>query len=333
MRRCRISLLLALVFAGCYSMADTPSSKRNDESGSSSSTSDRNSKKEVAAVPFDGKRAMGYLDELCKIGPRISGSDEMKKQQEYLKKHFESLGATVQLQEFKAKQTSRRDQVEMANMIITWHPDRTKRVLIASHYDTRPIADQEEKERNWYKPFLSANDGTAGVAFLMELGHHIKDLKTGVGVDFVLFDGEEYIYDNRREENGGDKYFFGSKHFATTYTKDKPKYKYLAGVVLDMIAGKNARFPVEINSFVNAGNLVNELWGIAQDLNCDAFVYKEGSSVEDDHLALNRARIPTVDIIDFSYKHWHRLTDVPENCSPEPMEQVAKVLLAWLQRN
>src|SRR5262245_50103222 len=25
-------------------------------------------------VPFDGKRAMGYLEEICKIGPRISGS-------------------------------------------------------------------------------------------------------------------------------------------------------------------------------------------------------------------------------------------------------------------
>ena len=40
----------------------------------------------------------------------------------------------------------------------------------------------------------------------------------------------------------------------------------------------------------------------------------------------------TVDIIDFSYKHWHKLTDVPENCSPEGMEQVAKVLTTWLIR-
>ena len=52
----------------------------------------------------------------------------------------------------------------------------------------------------------------------------------------------------------------------------------------------------------------------------------------DDHLALNHARIPAVDIIDFSYKHWHRLTDVPENCSGESLEQVARVVSVWLQR-
>ena len=38
----------------------------------------------VAPAPFDVKRVMGYLEALCKIGPRISGSDGMKKQQELL---------------------------------------------------------------------------------------------------------------------------------------------------------------------------------------------------------------------------------------------------------
>ena len=321
MRRLHLCLVLVIA-AGCYSMADSPSTKRSEDRSSSSASS----KKEVAKVPFDSKRALGYLDELCKIGPRICGSDGMKKQQEYLKKHFEALGAKVELQEFKAKQKSRRNAVEMANMIITWHPDRKERVLIASHYDTRPLADQEENQRNWAKPFLSANDGTAGVAFLMELGNQMKDIKTPVGVDFVLFDGEEFVYEQI------DEYFFGSKHFGEAYTKDKPKHNYRAGVVLDMIAGKDPSFPIEMNSWQVANSLVKEIWGIAGELKCEAFAYKEGPVVEDDHLALNRAHIPTVDIIDFSYKHWHRLTDVPENCSAEGMEQVAKVLTTWLVR-
>ena len=38
-------------------------------------------------------------------------------------------------------------------------------------------------------------------------------------------------------------------------------------------------------------------------------------AVQDDHLALNQAGIPAIDIIDFDYPHWHRLTDVPANCS------------------
>ena len=43
------------------------------------------------------------------------------------------------------------------------------------------------------QPFVSANDGGSGIALLMELAHHMKDLDTNVGVDFVFFDGEEYV--------------------------------------------------------------------------------------------------------------------------------------------
>ena len=63
-----------------------------------------------------------------------------------------------------------------------------------------------------------------------------------------------------------------------------------------------------------------------------AFENRRGPTVEDDHLALNRAGIPTVDILDFEYRHWHRLTDLPEMCSGESMENVAKVLTAWAQK-
>src|SRR5947209_20574684 len=45
---------------------------------------------------FDAGRAMEYLKELCKIGPRISGSEGMKKQQALLKKHFEECGGKVE---------------------------------------------------------------------------------------------------------------------------------------------------------------------------------------------------------------------------------------------
>jgi hypothetical protein len=306
-------------------MADSPNSKRSEERRGSDSSS---SKKEVANVAFDSKRAMGYLDELCKIGPRISGSEGMKKQQEYLRKHFEGLGATVQMQEFRAKQKSKRDKVDMANMIITWHPDRMKRVVICSHYDTRPIADQEENQRDWTKPFVSANDGTSGVALLMELAHHMKDLKTPIGVDFVLFDGEEYIY-----EPATDDYFFGSKHFAAEYRKKRDKVKYLGAVLLDMIGGKNARFPMEPYSYTKAGALTERIWKIAEEQKCTAFKNViSDTEVQDDHIALNNAGIPAVDIIDFSYKHWHKLSDVPENCSADGLEQVARVLGVWMQQ-
>ena len=109
-------------------------------------------------VRFDAKRAMSYLEQICKIGPRMSATEGMKKQQEMLKKHFAALGGRVQFQKFAARQTSRGQEVEMANLIISWYPDRKRRVILCSHYDTRPIADQEENIRKWHEPFVSAND-------------------------------------------------------------------------------------------------------------------------------------------------------------------------------
>jgi hypothetical protein len=280
-------------------------------------------------IEIDQKRTMGYLEALCKIGPRISGSEGMKKQQELLEKHFKDLGVTPTYQRFSVKTRSRpRLSVEMANMIFSYHPEKTRRVILCCHYDTRPIADQENDPRKWTQPFLSANDGGSGVALLMEMAHHMKDLKTNVGVDFVIFDGEELIHDPKIDE-----YFHGSKHFAREYAKIRRKVTYTGAVLWDMIAAKGAEFPIEQNSFINASKLVNEVWGIAKELKCSAF--KSGMSkfaIDDDHIPLNNAGIPAIDIIDFDYPHWHKLSDLPKNCSAAPMAQVAKVCGVWLQR-
>jgi glutaminyl-peptide cyclotransferase len=322
---------LALVISSGWLFISRPWSGQAEPPAETPGPDDKPARDQFAAdrddVVFDGARAMGYLKEICKIGPRMSGTDGMKKQQELLKKHFESLGGKVEMQTFTARQRSQPRPVEMANMIVSWHPDRKRRIILCSHYDTRPIADQEPDRRKWREPFLSANDGGSGVALLMELAHHMKDLKTEVGVDFVFFDGEEYIF----EKN--DHYFFGSEHFGNQYQSGKMKErKYLAAVLLDMVGGKEARFPVEPTSWLQGAAVVQAIWGIAAEQKCPLFQNKEGAEVLDDHVALGRAGIAAIDIIDFSYPHWHRLTDLPENCSGETLEQVARVLSVWLQR-
>jgi hypothetical protein len=278
-------------------------------------------------VELDGKRALDYLRAVCEIGPRMSGTSGMRKQQELLRKHFIKLGGKVRMQEFQAKQKSRKNPVDMANLIVSWNPDKRRRVILCSHYDTRPIADQERDPRKWRETFLSANDGGSGVAFLMELAHHMDSLKLAVGVDFVFFDGEEYVF-----EPGRDDYFFGSKHFARTWRTDRQRPEYGAAILLDMIAGATPHFPAEANSLKRAEDLVRQIWKIAQDQRCTAFQNRVGPQVLDDHIALLNAGIPAIDIIDFDYPHWHRLSDVPDNCSEEGIVQVGRVLTSWLQR-
>jgi glutaminyl-peptide cyclotransferase len=321
--RIAFAVLMALGVVGCMNgSAETQTKKNGDEFAS-----DR--EEAVKPADFDAKRALGYLDTLCKIGPRISGSDGMKKQQEMLEKHFKELGGNLEWQRFTATQKSdpRRQEVAMANLIVSWYPDRRRRVILCSHYDTRPLADQESDARNWRKPFLSANDGGSGVALLMELAHHITDLKINVGVDFVFFDGEEYIFEK------GDDYFFGSRHFGRSYRKMRDKPFYGAAILLDMVGGKKPHFPIDPYSWQRAPDLVQAVWRIARELDYSAFDANAfGPEMQDDHIALNENGIPAIDIIDARYPHWHKLSDVPANCSGESMGQVAKVLSVWLQR-
>ena len=158
--------------------------------------------------------------------------------------------------------------------------------------------------------FVHSTSGS-GVALLMELAHHMKKLPTNVGVDFVFFDGEEYVFDPR-----GDEYFFGSKYFAENYRKMRKQTEviYHGAILLDMIAGKNLRLPVEQNSNWSAPALVKDVYRVAADVKAGSFKADEMSkfAVEDDHIALNRNGIPAIDLIDFEYKHWHCLSDLPE---------------------
>jgi hypothetical protein len=320
--------VLLVVLAGCFG-ASTPAGAKGEAAsvGEEQEIFQIKADRNVKPVPFDGKRAMKYLAAVCDIGPRQSGTPGMAEQIKLITDHFEKLGAKVEVQAFTAKQVSRLKPVEMKNLIIRFHPERERRVILCSHYDTRPIADQEPDPRKWGERFISANDGGSGVAFLMELGNHMKDIKVNVGVDLVLFDGEEYIFDRDH-----DDYFIGSTHFAQQYKKNKGKTKYGAAVLLDMIAGHNARFPWEVNSMVRARELCKQIWEIAAEQKSPMFPNVRGPEVRDDHIALLDGGIPAVDIIDFSYTHWHRLSDVPANCSAESMEGVAKVLTVWLQR-
>ena len=68
-------------------------------------------------------------------------------------------------------------------------------------------------------------------------------------------------------------------------------------------------------SFAAARPLVEQVWGVAKNVGAKSFKFEPGYEVQDDHLALIKAGIPTIDIIDFDYPHWHKLTDTPDKIS------------------
>ena len=300
-----------------------------------------NAEMAVTPAPIDGARAYKYLKEICEIGPRIAGTEANTKQRTMVAKHFEKYGAVVKEQPFVGADPMSGARVDMVNLIGSWFPDRKERVVIGVHYDTRPHPDEDQDALKRVGTFLGANDGASGVALLMEMAHHMEKLPTPWGVDLVLFDGEELVYGGGQDQTG--EYFLGSKEFAKQYEahvaadRAKAQYRYAAGLVLDMIGDKNLSIEQELNSLNFARTLVLDVWSVARQLKATGFKHRPGMQINDDHLPLNNAGIPAIDLIDFNYRdergtvsYWHTSQDLPDKCSAASLEQVGKVVTGWL---
>ncbi len=284
----------------------------------------------ASVASFSGARAMAHLEAIVAIGPRVSGSPGMTKQRELIVEHFRAAGATVTKQPFQIRDRKSGKAVAMENIVVVWHPDRTERILLGAHYDTRPFPDRDREDPRG--TFVGANDGASGVALLMELAGAMPGLAGPVGVDFVLFDAEEYVFGPR------DPYFLGSTHFARQYAAGRKSgetaWSYRAGLVLDMVADSDLVVYQESKSvsWPDTRPVVDEVWDVAKRMGVRQFVARPGYEVEDDHVPLrNLGKIPTADIIDFDYPAWHTTHDTATACSGESLEAVGSVVLQWLR--
>ena len=291
------------------------------------------SKVAEAGADFNQDFAFGHLKAICAIGPRVSATVGMSKQQKMLHKHFEALGAQVGYQNFNVNDPKTGRPAALSNLVVRFHPERKNRLLLCCHYDTRPFPDRDPV--NPQGVFIGANDGASGAAFLCELGRHIPNMEGPVGFDFIFFDGEELVYIARR-----DPMFLGSQHFAQQYAAGRWDVKYSYAVLVDMIGDKELQLKMEVNSINMARDLTKMIWSVAKDLKVREFRAVKGHTIKDDHLPLNQiAKIPTCDIIDFDYprpgtqnRYWHTTKDSVENCSADSLGKVGVVMLEWARR-
>jgi len=298
-----------------------------------SATADKPMFAEVSVPDFDGEAAFEYLKQVVEIGPRVSGSAGMLKQIEFLTQHFEGLEGQVFRQPFQVRHPETGNPVELTNLIVRWHPDRKQRLLICCHYDTRPFPDRDPI--NPRGVFLGANDGASGVALLCELGKFMPGLEGKYGVDFVFFDGEEFVFVYRR-----DPMFLGSTFFANEYLKRRGNWRYQYGILVDMVADADLQIYMEGNSMKYCPRLTRSIWAVAKSLEIDEFIPEVRHTIRDDHIPLNEiARIETCNIIDFDYPnpekgniYWHTEKDIVENCSAESLGKVGRVVLEWLRQ-
>tara|TARA_B000000565_G_C23682827_1_gene338777 strand:- start:259 stop:858 length:600 start_codon:yes stop_codon:yes gene_type:complete len=194
-----------------------------------------------------------------------------------------------------------------------------------AHFDTRDRADKDSNPKNFNTPIMGANDGASGVALLMELSKiiHSNPLKN-IGIDILLVDAEDMGTSGNPHEWG-----LGTQSFVKSYKGQLPK----SAICVDMIADKNPIFKIEGFSYQYAKDLVYEIWNLAHELGHKEFVWQLTHPIYDDHYFYYKGtNVPSIDIIDFDYPHWHTIDDTVENCSPKGLKIVGSVLLEYIYR-
>ena len=281
-----------------------------------------------------------FVEKQVRFGPRVPNSEAHHKAAQWFRAKFESYGAGVMMQTFK-DEVYDGTGVELTNVIASFYPKKKKRILLAAHWDTRPFSDRDPEDK--YAAMDGANDGASGVGVLLEVA---RVLSTGrppdVGIDIILFDGEDWGEHNEVSEKqppeGKDSWWcLGSQY----WSRHKHKHNYTAyyGILLDMVGGTGASFRYDNVSQENAARILDKVWNIAHQIGYSSMFIKQSgfSGIIDDHVYVNReGRIPMINIIDYRDGNsgfspvWHTQNDTMENIDKKTLLAVATVLLTVL---
>ena len=276
---------------------------------------------------FDSSRAFEDLQAQVAFGPRVPGSEGHAQQLQWMQGLLRDLADTVFVDEFEYTTTTG-EELSLTNVTARFGLDSDRRLLLLTHWDTRPKADQSLSDADKELPVPGANDGASGTAVLLELARMFAEQAPPGGVDLLFTDGEDY------GPTTADM-FLGAVHYvAGRGAEDPPDF----AVLLDMVGDADPRFPVEAYSMESAPQLVQRFWRIAADLGYRRyFPMDETTRVVDDHLKLNDAGIPTIDVIDFDYGPgnalWHTPHDTPDNTSAQTLFMVGEVTAEFVYRN
>ncbi len=287
-----ISCLLLLIFSANFiACKEKPSS----EAGTTTEAP-----KLVATPAFNADSAYYFIEKQVKFGPRVPNTVAHVKCGDYLVATLKKYGCEVIEQKFKPV-TYDGKVLNARNIIGSINPAATKRILLASHWDTRPFSDEDSTART--KTFDSANDGPSGVAVIFEILRTIQasTQKPSIGIDVVFFDVEDWgppdSYKGEvKDANGG--WLMGSEYWSRNLHKSN--YAAYFGILLDMVGAKGATFTMDSISMKYAPTVVNSVWGIATQLGYGQyFLNQEFGNITDDHLPVNtNAKIPMIDICD-----------------------------------
>jgi len=282
----------------------------------------------VAPPAFNADSAHAFVAKQVSFGPRVPNTAAQKKCADWLEKKLRSYTTDVIVQSGTVKAYTGED-LQMYNIIARFNPKSTNRVMLCSHWDTRPFSDHDSKNKT--ARFDGADDGGSGTAVLLEIARLLAQTPSDAGIDIVLFDTEDY---GDATGVNNDSYCLGSQYWA----KNPPIPGYFAkyAILLDMVGAKNAKFAKEGFSVQNAPSIVEKIWAAANRLGYGKYFTDEITyPITDDHVYVQRSGIPAVDIVNYGKHnpdpgfgaHWHTQNDNLANIDKDVLKAVGQTVM------
>lgn len=326
----KLNILIVFAFLVCFS-----SCKKAPQESTITQPNYAN----VEIPTFNADSAYSYVKTQCDFGPRTPMSKASQLCGDYLINFMKQYADTVYVQTFSSKLWDGTN-VEGRNIIASFNPQASDRVVLAAHWDSRLWADEDPNEENHKKAIDGANDGASGVGVLMEIARVFRQKENPQGVDIVFFDLEDQGTPSWAESDVEDQsdWCLGSQHWSKT--PHYPFYTANYGILLDMVGYKNLRFTKEGLSMHYAASIMNKVWEIAAAKGySNIFINEQTYPIMDDHHWVNlTARIPMIDIVQNDptcsfFPFWHTMQDNMDNISKESLKIVGDVCLTTIFSN
>lgn len=267
-----------------------------------------------------GKAAHAQTAAILAIGPRPPGSAGLESVRAHVRKELEGAGWRVQAQEF--ERSTPQGPVRFVNVrarfaeksVDPWQTPPTG--VLCAHLDSKYFADQH---------FLGADDAASACAAIIEMAKHLAEQQPeqAKALELVFFDGEESFGPSITPQDG----LYGSRHYANFWRTQAVKPRF--GILLDMIGHDDLSIKIPSDS---PEHLKEKLFAAAKAENVSSRFGTAAGPIIDDHVPLNFAGIPTIDVIgDFSrFRWWHTPADEMKIVSAESLGISMRVTLRML---
>lgn len=306
MLRCKVILLplIAGLLCSCNDGA-APNQSTKDEATSQLTWQ--------ATREFSGANAYLHCDNLCKLGPRPTGSHAYAKQIAYLTEHLQKSGWVITPRIF-----SLSNGAKMTNLHATFGaPDMERSLIITCHIDTKTGIGPS---------FVGADDGASAAATMLELARVLPSVSGCAGkIELIFFDGEESFAPRMTQTDG----LYGSRYEVMRRNHALPRYQ----INLDMVGGRNKVIAVPLID-------TSEEWLAEYEQAIEKLGFStrrwnvHPGSYMDDHTPFEQAGVSSINLIcDFTKGGWwHTVKDNMSRICPQSLAETGQMVLQLISQ-